>query len=452
MSLKKNDIRELTVTGFTADGYGVGRIDGMVIFLPFSAIGDRLKVRILKVKKNLAYAKIEEIITPSPDRITPDCPLFTKCGGCSLRHISYEAELKIKENTVRDAFTNIGKIDAPMLPIIPNENITGYRNKLQMPMGISKDGDIVAGFYAFHTHRIVPCDNCLLQPEIFSLIVNEVKKEAKALDIEVYNEENHTGILRHIYLRKGHYSGEIMLCIVAARNDKRIAQLINKVCEKFPEIKTGLININSQKTNVILGQQEIYVKGDGKIYDIMCKNKVEISPKAFYQVNTPQAERLYNTALALADAKDKRVLDLYCGAGTITLAAARQAKEAIGVEKIPQAIENAKRNAELNGITNVRFICSDSAEAAKQLHKENKKIDIVIVDPPRKGCSPDAIKEIVRFNPEKIVMISCNPSTAARDCALLKEQGYITNSYTPVDLFSRTGHVECVVMLSKVQN
>ena len=446
--MKKNDIVEIEITALSSECSGIGKKDGMVIFVPFSAIGDKLEVKILKVNKTYCYGKIERIITPSPDRVTPDCPVYTKCGGCSLRHISYEAQLRAKEQFVKDAFTRIGGLSPEFLPIIRNTNINGYRNKLQIPIGTDKDGNLIAGFYAFHSHRIVPCEKCLLQPDIFLKITADFLKISTGLNLTAYDEITHKGILRHLYLRKGYYSGEICLCIVVAKNVPEIKILSDRLLEKYPEIVSSVINVNNRDTNVILGDEEIVLTSKNYICDIMCKNAVNIAPKAFYQVNTPCAEQLYSAACDFAEPKGKTVLDLYCGAGTIGLSMARTAKKIIGVEIVPEAIENAKQNALANGITNCEFICADAAEAARILHSRSLRPDVIMVDPPRKGCGRDACEQIAAFSAPRIVMVSCNAATAARDCACFAELGYSTDKCVAVDMFSGTNHVETVVLLS----
>lgn len=445
--MKKNDIVEIEITALSSECSGIGKKDGMVIFVPFSAIGDKLEVKILKVNKTYCYGKIERIITPSPDRVTPDCPVYTKCGGCSLRHISYEAQLRAKEQFVKDAFTRIGGLSPEFLPIIRNTNINGYRNKLQIPIGTDKDGNLIAGFYAFHSHRIVPCEKCLLQPDIFSKITADFLKISTGLNLTAYDETMRKGILRHLYLRKGYYSGEICLCIVVAKNVPEIKILSDRLLEKYPEIVSSVINVNNRDTNVILGDEEIVLTSKNYICDIMCKNAVNIAPKAFYQVNTPCAEQLYSSACDFAEPKGKTVLDLYCGAGTIGLSMARTAKKIIGVEIVPEAIENAKQNALANDITNCEFICADAAEAARILHSRNLRPDVIMVDPPRKGCGRDACEQIAAFSAPRIVMVSCNAATAARDCACFAELGYSTDKCVAVDMFSGTNHVETVVQL-----
>ena len=446
--MKKNDIVEIEITALSSECSGIGKKDGMVIFVPFSAIGDKLEVKILKVNKTYCYGKIERIITPSPDRVTPDCPVYTRCGGCSLRHISYEAQLRAKEQFVKDAFTRIGGLSPEFLPIIRNTNINGYRNKLQIPIGTDKDGNLIAGFYAFHSHRIVPCEKCLLQPDIFSKITADFLKISTGLNLTAYDESTHKGILRHLYLRKGYYSGEICLCIVVAKNVPEIKILSDRLLEKYPEIVSSVINVNNRDTNVILGDEEIVLTSKNYICDIMCKNAVNIAPKAFYQVNTPCAEQLYSSACDFAEPKGKTVLDLYCGAGTIGLSMARTAKKIIGVEIVPEAIENAKQNALANGITNCEFICADAAEAARILHSRSLRPDVIMVDPPRKGCGRDACEQIAAFSAPRIVMVSCNAATAARDCACFAALGYSTDKCVAVDMFSGTNHVETVVLLS----
>ena len=446
--MKKNDIVEIEITALSSECSGIGKKDGMVIFVPFSAIGDKLEVKILKVNKTYCYGKIERIITPSPNRVTPDCPIYTKCGGCSLRHISYEAQLRAKEQFVKDAFTRIGGLSPEFLPIIRNTNINGYRNKLQIPIGTDKDGNLIAGFYAFHSHRIVPCEKCLLQPDIFSKITADFLKISTGLNLTAYDESTHKGILRHLYLRKGYYSGEICICIVVAKNVPEIKILSDRLLEKYPEIVSSVINVNNRDTNVILGDEEIVLTSKNYICDIMCKNAVNIAPKAFYQVNTPCAEQLYSSACDFAEPKGKTVLDLYCGAGTIGLSMARTAKKIIGVEIVPEAIENAKQNALANGITNCEFICADATEAARILHSRSLRPDVIMVDPPRKGCGRDACEQIAAFSAPRIVMVSCNAATAARDCACFAELGYSTDKCVAVDMFSGTNHVETVVLLS----
>lgn len=447
--MTKNDIVKLEITSLTSEGSGVGRHEGMAVFVPFTAVGDVIYCRIVKVLKSYAFGKIEEIITASPDRTDNDCPVFGKCGGCVFRHITYEAELRVKEQIVMDAFGRLGKNLSPeFLPIIGSECSESYRNKLQMPLARSDNG-AYCGFFAPRSHRVIKVDRCLLQPELFTEITGFILKYINKRHISVYNEEKHEGVLRHIFLRKGHYSGEICLCIVARKRIPELSGLAAEVTVKFPQITGVVLNINSEKTNVILGDKEAVLKGRAEISDTMCGVNVAISPKSFYQVNTPAAERLYKQAAEFAQPRGKVLLDLYCGAGTIGLSMAREAKRVIGAEIVPEAVKNAKRNAAASGFINTEFICADAGEAADALAKRGLKPDVIILDPPRKGCGEETLAACAEMSPERIVMISCNPATAARDCARLAELGYKTEKVRAFDLFPRTGHVECVVLMSR---
>lgn len=449
--MTKNDIVKLEITSLTSEGSGVGRYDGMAVFVPFTAVGDVISCRIVKVLKSYAFGKIEEIITSSPDRTESSCPVFGKCGGCVFRHIKYEAELRAKEQIVRDAFGQLGKNLSPeFLPIIGSECAENYRNKLQMPLARSDNG-AYCGFFAPRSHRVIKVERCPLQPELFSEITRFVVEYINKRHISVYNEKKHEGVLRHIFLRKGYYSGEICLCIVVRKSVPELSGLAAEVTEKFPQITGVVLNINSEKTNVILGDKEVVLKGRAEISDTMCGVNVAISPKSFYQVNTPAAERLYKQAAEFAQPRGKVLLDLYCGAGTIGLSMAREAKRVIGAEIVPEAVENAKRNAAASGFINTEFICADAGEAAEALAKRGLKPDVIILDPPRKGCKEETLAACAKMSPERIVMISCNPATAARDCARLAELGYKTEKARAFDLFPRTGHVETVVLMSRVE-
>ncbi len=450
-TINKNDIIELEITAISNDGSGLARVQGLVVFVPYSAIGDKLKVKVLKVKSSLAYGKIEEILIPSPDRWNPDCKAFYKCGGCELRHIKYTAELIAKESFIKDAFTKIGKLSPEFLPIIPNENVNAYRNKVQYPIGKNKDGKIIYGFYRSNSHDIVSCPNCIIEPNIFREIANFIIAYAEKARISIYNETEHKGVLRHIYIRKGHYSGEISVTLVARRKIPELLPLAHALKKEFPQIEGVVLNLNKDKTNVVLGDEEIILYGKPEIIDTMCGLEIELSPKSFYQINTPAAEKLYAAARAFAEPKGKTILDLYCGVGTIGLSMASEAKEIIGIEIVPEAIENAKNNTKRNNIENASFICADAEIGTEEITRLGKKIDIVILDPARKGCSGKTLEMVASLTPDKIVMISCNPATAARDCARLEMLGYKTEKVQGADLFSGTRHVECVVLMSRVE-
>ncbi len=444
----KNQIIDLEITGLTNEGCGVGKADGIVVFVPFTAVGDKLKCRIVKVSRSHCYGIIDEIVLPSPDRIKPDCEAFGKCGGCDFRHISYEAELRAKDTFIRDAFTRIGGIKPQFLPIIPNCNENEYRNKAQYPVRKNDNGEIQCGFFAGRSHRIIPCDNCRLEQPVFGEIKRFILEYAKEYKISAYNETEHSGVLRHICVRKGHYSGEISVTVVVRRFVPQLKPLASALVKKFPEIKSITANINKDKTNVIYGSEERLLYGVPTITDMMCRKTFSVSPMSFYQVNTPMAEVLYQKAAELAKPDGKTIIDLYCGAGTIGLTMADKAKEIIGVEIVESAVANAIENAKLNHAENVRFICGDAGQATDILVSEGAKADVVIVDPARKGCDERTLSNIIRFAPERIVMVSCNAVTAARDCSYLEKKGYKCQNVQGVDLFSRTSHVECVILLT----
>ena len=437
----------------TAEGSGIGRIDGMVVFVPLTAVGDTVRVKIVKAKKTYAYGIIDTIITPAAERISPDCPVFAKCGGCTFRHINYNAELSLKDGFVCDSFKRIGGFDELEIGhTMGCEAVDNYRNKAQYPVA-DLNGQAVCGFYARNSHRVVPFTACRLQAPIFESIVNEVLKYANAHGIPAYNELNGKGLLRHIYLRRGFHTFEIMLCLIVSKKSalKNFQPMFEELMQLFPDIKSCCININSENTNVILGNKTVFAYGMPEITDIMCGNSISLSPLSFYQVNTPQAELLYKIARDYAELNENdTLLDLYCGAGTIGLSMASSVKKLIGVEIIPEAVENARKNAAANNINNAEFICGDASEISQTLASRGERPDVIVVDPPRKGCDSMTLEAIVKMSPSRIVMISCNPATAARDCAMLNEMGYVPRKIQPVDLFPRTGHVETVVFLDKL--
>lgn len=448
MELKKNDIINLKIDSCSVNGSGVGRHNGMAIFVPATAVGDEIAAHILKVKKSYAFAKVESVITPSADRIAPECPVYLKCGGCVFSHMSYEAEAKLKAAHVAECFKRIGGVMPEFEPIIAAQSDKRYRNKAQFPVAL-ENGEIKTGFYSPHSHRVVHCPDCLLQPEEFEGILSVFADYIRENNVSVYNETAHRGLLRHIYIRKGSASGEIMVCAVV--NGKRLPaeeKLVASLLEKEKAIKSIVVNVNTKDTNVILGDKCRTLWGSDYITDILCGLKFRISPLSFYQVNRNQAERLYNKAAEYAGLTgSETVMDLYCGAGTIGLSMAKNAKEIIGVEIVPEAVEDAKINAEINGITNARFICGDAAKAAEILKNEGVRPDVIILDPPRKGCSPDMIKTAAEMQPDRIVYVSCDPATLARDCGIFADLGYRAVKATPVDLFPRTGHCETATLL-----
>ena len=450
--MKKNDIVKIKITSATAEGSGVGKTeDNIVVFVPMTAIGDEIEARILKVKKTYAFGKIEKIITPSAARISPDCPNFSKCGGCVWRHISYDEELKIKSKKVKDAVERIGGISTEFRPIIGSDRVNRYRNKAQFPVGKDKEGGAVLGFYAFHSHRIIDCDDCALQPEIFKTVMDVTRDFIERTNTDIYDESTGKGRLRHLYIRLGEVTNELMVCYVVNGNGlKQEDMLVKMLRESLPNLKTVVFNSNREKTNVILGNKNRVAYGKGYITDVLCRLKFKISPFSFWQVNRAQAEKLYSKAKEYAKLSgDEVLLDLYCGTGTIGLTMAQDCKQLVGVEIVEDAVNDAKANAEANEINNARFICADAPTAAEQLRKEGTAPDVVILDPPRTGCGEELVKTIRKMNPKRVVYVSCDPATLARDLKYFSENGYITHEVTPCDMFPRTAHCESVALLTK---
>ena len=455
MPLQKNQILTLRIERLSSDGSGVAHsADGEAVFVPGTAPGDEARVRIVKDSGRYAFGILDELLTPSPDRIPVDCPVAGPCGGCSLRHLDYAAELRAKQESVLDAFRRIGGLEVPVLDILPSPDVDRYRNKVQFPVGIDKNGVPCIGFYAGRTHRIVPCPDCKLQPSVLNEIGNALCAFFAQQGIRPYDEQSGKGLVRHIFLRRGAHSGQIMVCLVCTRAKLPHAeQLCTALRGQFPAISTILLNVNAKNTNVILGSENHILYGPGYIEDTLCGVPVRLGPLSFYQVNTLAAERLYGVAAQYAQlTPDDTLLDLYCGMGTIGLSMAGQCRELIGVEIVPEAIESAKANAARMGeavTAKSRFFCADAGQAATQLAAEGLHPDIVMLDPPRKGCDEATLSAVVRMAPRRVVYVSCNPATAARDAAWLEKNGYHTEKVQPVDLFPRTKHVETVVLLSK---
>ncbi len=428
--LKKNTFHTVTVTDMNDLGYGVARVDGIVTFVDGGVTGDELKIKIIKAAKDYGVARIEEIISPSEHRVTPDCAVFPRCGGCSFRHISREYELELKRNLVVSAFRKNG-IDANVAEVVTDGKVSGYRNKAQYP--IDENGNI--GYYARHSHTVIPCDKCDLTAPELSEIATFVSEYIKSKKWQV----------KHIYLRIAEKTGQIMVCLVtpntALKGEKEFAEILTA---KFPNIVSVLLNIHPEETNVILGKETKVLCGADRIEDILCDCRFGISSLSFYQVNRSCAELLYNEAIKRAgDAK--KVADLYCGAGTIGISFAKSRPDAsvLGIEIIPQAVENAKQNAALNGIKNAEFICADA------MTFEISDFDCVFIDPPRKGMSAELTDKICKSNLKKLVYVSCDPTTLARDAKKLIEAGYEMGVVTPVDMFPRTGHIECAVRFTR---
>ena len=456
MPLQKNQVLTLTIERLSNDGSGVAHSpDGEAVFIPGTAPGDVAAIRIVKDCGRYAFGIPDAIQTPSPDRIPVDCAVAGPCGGCSLRHLDYAAELRAKGESVTDAFRRIGGLDVPVLPPLPSPEIDRYRNKVQFPVGCDKNGKPCIGFYAGRTHRIVPCPDCKLQPDVLNEIGNTLCDFFAAHNIQPYDEQTGKGLVRHVFLRRGVHSGQIMVCLVCTRAKlPQAEELCRTLTAQFADIATILINVNARNTNVILGSETHTLYGPGFIEDTLCGVPVQLGPLSFYQVNTLAAEQLYGIAAEYAQlTPDDLLLDLYCGMGTIGLSMADHCRELIGVEIVPEAIESAKANAARMGdaiAAKSRFFCADAGKAASQLAAEGLHPDVVMLDPPRKGCDEATLSAVVAMSPRRVVYVSCNPSTAARDAKWLEEHGYRTEKVQPVDLFPRTRHCEAVLLLTKL--
>ena len=457
MPLQKNQILTLQIERLSSDGSGVAHsADGEAVFVPGTAPGDEAQVRIVKDCGRYAFGILDKLLVPSPDRIAVDCPVAGPCGGCSLRHLDYAAELRAKQESVADAFRRIGGLDVPVLDICPSPEVDRYRNKVQFPVGRDKNGMLCIGFYAGRTHRIVPCPDCKLQPGVLNEIGNALCAFFAEKGIQPYDEKTGKGLVRHIFLRRGAHSGQIMVCLVCTRAKLPYAEeLCAHLQEQFPAISTILLNVNAKNTNVILGSETHTLLGPGFIEDTLCNVPVRLGPLSFYQVNTLAAERLYGIAAQYAElTPDDLLLDLYCGMGTIGLSMAEHCRELVGVEIVPEAIESAKANAARMGdaiASKSRFFCADAGQAATQLAAEGLHPDVVMLDPPRKGCDEATLSAVVRMAPRRVVYVSCNPSTAARDAAWLEQHGYHAEKVQPVDLFPRTRHCECITALTRMK-
>ena len=454
MNLQKNQeyIVDIIDNGF--EGEGIAKIDGFTIFIPGAIKGEKVRILIVKVLSSHAFGKLLEILEASKYRQEADCSTYKRCGGCNLRHIKYEETLKMKQNAVQSLVNKTLKNKLQVQETIGMDNPYHYRNKAQYPVGMDKNGEPVIGVFANRTHEVIPIEKCLIQnpksEEITKFILNFIKKE----HISVYNEETRKGLFRHIVIKVGIKTGEIMCILVI--NGKTIPKeeiLIKNLVENFPQIKTIVKNINTKNTNVILGQDNINVYGDGHIEDILGEYKFKISPLSFYQVNPIQAEKLYELGVKMAEiSKEDTVFDLYCGIGTISIFMAKYAKKVYGVEIVEDAIKDAKENAKLNNATNTEFFAGDTEIVLDELINQKKVIpDIVMFDPPRKGLAKNSINNILNIKPKKIVYISCNPATLVRDLAEF-ESLYEVKSIVPVDMFPFTSHVECVAVLQLKQD
>ncbi len=457
--MRKNDEIQLTIEDMGVSGEGIGKAEGMTFFVKDALIGDHIRAGITKLKKNYGYARLLEILTPSPWRVQPRCPIHRQCGGCQIQALDYKKQLEFKQKKVLGNLQRIGGFaEPPMEPVVGMEDPYHYRNKAQFPIGKDKDGRIIAGFYAGRTHQIIPNRDCALgvpvNKEILDIIIGIMEEKG----IEPYDEQTRKGLVRHVLIRYGFHTKEIMVCIVVNGEKLSYADVFVKELCKLKGMTSISINVNQQNTNVIMGQEVKVLWGQPWITDRIGDISYRISPLSFYQVNPVQTEKLYRLALEYADLKGtETVWDLYCGIGTISLFLARQAKKVYGVEIVPQAIRDARENARINKIENVEFFTGKAEEILPDFYKKEEKAgrspraDVIVVDPPRKGCDQELLDTILKMQPERIVYVSCDSATLARDLKILCQGEYELKRVRPVDQFCHTSHVECVVLMSKVK-
>ena len=472
--MKKNDRFILDIEDMGENGEGIGRLDGYIWFVKDAVIGDRIEASAMKMKKNFGFARLVRVIEPSACRVEEKCPVARRCGGCQMQAVAYEEQLRFKERKVYNNLKRIGGLSGLLLPeekgqenlegtekkrgetvrmepIIGMEEPWRYRNKAQFPFGRDKDGRIIAGFYAGRTHCIVENEDCLLGVEENREILDIIRNFMNEYKIEPYNEELHRGLVRHVLIRKGFRTGELMVCLILNGTELPKKEILVERLLKIAGMTSISFNINREKTNVILGKEIVNLYGPGYITDYIGNVKYRISPLSFYQVNPVQTERLYGTALEYAGLTgDETVWDLYCGIGTISLFLAQKAKQVYGVEIVPQAIDDARGNAEINGMENVEFFVGKAEEVLPEQYEKNQVYaDVIVVDPPRKGCDEKCLETIVRMGPKKVVYVSCDSATLARDVKYLGEKGYEVKRVRCVDMFPQSGHVETVVLLTR---
>lgn len=447
--LKESDRCTARITGYTSDGEGVCRVDGEAVFVPGALAGETCLVKIVNVGKTCAHAQIEKILTPSPHRQTPDCPYFPDCGGCDFRHMDYEEECALKKQRVLDAFSRIGGIDLPELPFFPAPKLDGCRNKAQYPVA-RQHGRAVCGFFRARTHEVIPVETCRLQPPAADRVRRAVLAWMAEQNVPAYDERAQTGCVRHIYLRFGFATGQLLVCVVGNCTEVPAPEFLVRALRRVaPEVTTVVFSFHRKPGNAVLGDRFETLYGPGFIEDTLLGLLFRLSPRSFYQVNREQAEKLYEKALEFAAlTKTDTALDLYCGAGTITLLLAKAAGRAVGVELVEQAIVDARENAARNGIENAEFFCADAGEAARRFAAEGRAPDVVVVDPPRKGVSEDVIAAMLAMKPRRIVYVSCDPATLARDCRRLGA-GYRAEKAASFDLFPRCAHVETVCLMTR---
>ncbi|CAM3211600.1 23S rRNA (uracil(1939)-C(5))-methyltransferase RlmD [Filibacter tadaridae] len=448
-SINRNDRLNVFVEDLTHDGSGVAKVDGYPLFIPGALPGEEVEIQVGKTLKNYGFARLLNVTKASPHRVEPPCHVFWECGGCQMQHLSYEGQLVQKRKTVRDVMDRIGKLPhVPVHPVKGMEDPWRYRNKSQIPFS-EQDGKVVSGFYKSRTHHIVDTDVCIIQSEEADELMSTLKHEMHAIGLEAYDDKTHRGMLRHLIVRKGRATGELMVVLVTRK--KKFPQkdaVIDLIKRVAPEVTSIMQNVNDQKTNVIFGNETNLLYGKPIIVDSIGNIDFEISARSFYQVNPIQTEVLYGQALEYAQLRgNETVIDAYCGIGTISLFLAQKAKEVYGVEIVPEAIKDAKRNAELNGITNAKFETGAAEVVIPKWYAAGKRFDVLVVDPPRKGCDEELLKTILEYKPKRVVYVSCNPGTLARDLRILEDGGYRTQEIQPVDMFPQSSHVECVALM-----
>ncbi len=447
--LQKGQIYEAVITDYTAEGQGVAKCDGCAVFVPNAIAGENCRIRIEKAGKTWASGRIVEILEKSPHRIQRLCPISAKCGGCDFHHMDYAEETRLKAERVRQCLNRLGGENLEKVDILAAPTMDAYRNKAQYPVS-SQNGRIFAGFFKAGTHEVVENSRCHILPPEMDRVKDAVVAYMNRCHVTAYDEASHTGLVRHIYVRRGVVSGQILVCLAVNGRSIPAPEVLIEALQKIPGFATLVLSVNTKRGNAVLGDEFIALYGPGFIEDTLCGLIFRLSPRSFYQVNHHQAQRLYEAAISQAQiTKSDTVLDLYCGVGTITLAMAKAAGKVIGVEVVAEAVADARQNAVRNGITNAEFFCGDAGQAALELEKQGVKADVVVVDPPRKGLNADTIEALSRFAPRRIVYVSCDPATLGRDVALLKERGYVLQNALAADLFPRCSHVETVVLLSR---
>ncbi len=447
--INKNDVIDVTFEDLTHEGAGVAKVDGFPLFVPNGLPGEDAKIKIVKVKKGYGYGRILEFYKKSPDRVEPACPIYKQCGGCQLQHLSYKAQLKFKQKQVKEVLTRIGHLEnITVHPVLGMTDPWKYRNKSQVPVG-EIEGGLVAGFFQQRSHTIINMEECLIQVEENDRIVQGVKRIAEKYGMRAYNEEAHSGTLRHIVTRYGRKTKDVMVVLITRTEEfQHKDNIIADIQKAFPQVKSIIQNINSKRTNVIFGDKTKVLWGEEYLFDSIGDIQFAISARSFYQVNPEQTKVLYDKALEYAQLTgEETVIDAYCGIGTISLFLAQKAKKVYGVEIVPEAIEDANRNAKLNGMTNVEFEVGKSEEIIPAWHQQGINADVIVVDPPRKGCDTELLDTIIKMKPKRVVYVSCNPGTLARDLRILEDGGYKTIEVQPVDMFPHTNHIENVAVL-----